>query len=202
MKRKILITLTTVSLLFTINMKSFADEIKNTQTNISNEQSVTSGYINTISVNFRKEPSLDSSVYYTLDKMDKVDIIEKEGDWAKIRKDEKTGYVYTKYVSEKKDDIEVSSMSLENSNKMNVKATAYAGDVITSTGTVPKWGTIAVDPTIIPYGTKVYIPKFDKVFIAEDTGSAIKGNKIDIFMDTQDDCKAWGVKDLEIYILV
>ena len=50
---------------------------------------------------------------------------------------------------------------------MNVTATAYAGDTITSTGTTPKWGTIAVDPSVIPYGTKVYIPEFDKVFIAE-----------------------------------
>ena len=40
---------------------------------------------------------------------------------------------------------------------MIVSATAYSGDSITSTGTVPKWGTIAVDPNVIPYGTKVYI---------------------------------------------
>ena len=52
---------------------------------------------------------------------------------------------------------------------MNVKAThPYAGDTITSTGTTPKWGIIAVDPSVIPYGTKVYILEFDKVFIAED----------------------------------
>ena len=84
---------------------------------------------------------------------------------------------------------------------MNVTATAYAGDTITSTGTTPKWGTIAVDPSVIPYGTKVYIPEFGKVFIAEDTGSAIKGNKIDIFMDTEEHCNTWGVKKIDIYVL-
>lgn len=54
--------------------------------------------------------------------------------------------------------------------KMTVKATAYAGDGITSTGIVPRWGVIAVDPSVIPYGSLVYIPAFDKVFMAEDCG--------------------------------
>ena len=75
------------------------------------------------------------------------------------------------------------NLSTSNSNRKNISvvATAYTGHSITSTGTKPKWGTIAVDPSIIPYGTKVYIPQFDKIFIAEDCGSAIKGNKIDIY---------------------
>jgi 3D (Asp-Asp-Asp) domain-containing protein len=83
----------------------------------------------------------------------------------------------------------------------NVKAIAYAGDTITATGTVPKWGTIAVDPTAIPYGTKVYIPEFGKVFVAEDCGSAIKGNRIDIFMATEEDRNEWRVKDIDIHVL-
>lgn len=66
---------------------------------------------------------------------------------------------------------------------MRVVATAYTGHSITATGTKPKWGTIAVDPKVIPYGTKVYIPQFDMVFTAEDCGGAIKGNKIDIYMN-------------------
>ena len=72
--------------------------------------------------------------------------------------------------------------------KLDVEATAYTGDTITSTGTTPKWGTIAVDPKVIPYGTKVYIPEFGKTFIANDTGGAIKGNKIDIFMNNRKEC--------------
>lgn len=85
--------------------------------------------------------------------------------------------------------------------KVDVEATAYTGDTITSTGTVPKWGTIAVDPKVIPYGTKVYIPYFDTVFVAEDCGSAIKGNKIDIFMDNSKSMNDWGRRNIEIYIL-
>ena len=86
--------------------------------------------------------------------------------------------------------------------KMKVGATAYCGDTITSTGTRPIEGTtIAVDPTIIPYGTKVYIPQFNRVFIAEDCGSAIKGNRIDIFMNSYDNCMEWGFQNIDIYIV-
>lgn len=96
---------------------------------------------------------------------------------------------------------ETNSSNNSNGTLMKVEATAYAGDTITSTGTVPKWGTIAVDPTVIPYGTKVYIPKFDMVFTAEDTGSAIKGNKIDIFMNSEAECVKFGRQNIEIKIL-
>lgn len=85
--------------------------------------------------------------------------------------------------------------------KITVSATAYSGDGITATGTVPRWGTIAVDPTIIPYGTKVYIPQFDEYFIAEDCGGGIKGNKIDIFMNSESQCDNWGKRSIDIYIV-
>ena len=86
-------------------------------------------------------------------------------------------------------------------SKRIVSATAYSGDGITATGTRPRWGTIAVDPRVIPYGTKVYIPKFNMTFVAEDCGGGIKGNKIDIFMNSSSSCYNWGVRSIEIYIL-
>lgn len=193
MKRRLIMTATTLAILFTpiVNINSYATE--NTTINMENTES---GYINANTVNFREEASLDSKIHYTLDKNDDVNIVSYEEDWVKVVHNDKVGYVHSKYVSEgssKETSVEYT--------QMNVKATAYAGDTITSTGTTPKWGTIAVDPEVIPYGTKVYIPEFDKVFIAEDTGSAIKGNKIDIFMDTEAHCNEWGVRDIEIYIL-
>ena len=89
-----------------------------------------------------------------------------------------------------------------NGRKLEVKATAYTNDPITATGTVPKvMHTIAVDPKIIPLGSRVYIPYFDKVFVAEDTGGAIKGNKIDIYMKDYKTCMNWGIRKIEIIIL-
>ncbi|MEF9992667.1 MAG: G5 domain-containing protein [Romboutsia sp.] len=106
-----------------------------------------------------------------------------------------------------KEEIIVASRGNTSRNKISgqkqiqVVATAYAGDTITSTGTVPKWGTIAVDPRVIPYGTKVYIPQFDMTFKAEDCGGAIKGNKIDIFMGSESQAYGWGRRTIDVYIV-
>lgn len=101
----------------------------------------------------------------------------------------------------KTDSKRTSSAKSSLGKKMIVSATAYSGDGITATGTVPKWGTIAVDPNVIPYGTKVYIPQFGKYFIAEDCGGGIKGNKIDIFMNSESQCNSWGKRTIDIYIV-
>ena len=107
-------------------------------------------------------------------------------------------------VAEKEEPVQEETNTSNNGNSgrlMTVNASAYSGHSITATGTTPKWGTIAVDPSVIPYGTKVYIPKFDMVFTAEDCGGAIKGNKIDIFMNSEADCVNFGRQNIEIQIL-
>lgn len=93
----------------------------------------------------------------------------------------------------------------EYSKMLKVKATAYtpydAGCTgITYSGTKAGFGTIAVDPKVIPLGTKVYIPGYG-VATALDTGGAIKGNKIDVCYMTKGEAFNWGVKNLNIYIL-
>ena len=80
-------------------------------------------------------------------------------------------------------------------------ASAYSGHSTTSTGQKPRWGTIAVDPKVIPYGSKVYIPYFNKTFIANDCGGAIKGTKIDIFMNSSRECYKFGRRNIEIIVL-
>jgi uncharacterized protein YabE (DUF348 family) len=89
----------------------------------------------------------------------------------------------------------------EYTQSIAVQATAYThtGNR-TATGTWPKVGTIAVDPKVIPLGTKVYVEGYGFA-TAEDTGGAIKGNIIDIFLDTRDECLQWGRKNVTIYIL-
>lgn len=71
----------------------------------------------------------------------------------------------------------------------------------TATGTRCTEGrTIAVDPRVIPLGSKVYIEGFGD-FIAEDTGGAIKGNKIDIYLNDHDRCYAMGVTHANVYVM-
>ncbi len=71
----------------------------------------------------------------------------------------------------------------------------------TATGTRCTEGrTIAVDPRVIPLGNKVYIEGFGD-FIAEDTGGAIKGNKIDIYLNDHSRCYALGVARASVYVM-
>lgn len=70
----------------------------------------------------------------------------------------------------------------------------------TATGTEPMQGrTVAVDPSIIPYGTRLVIN--GQVYIAEDCGGAIIGDSIDIFYSNHADAEAFGLKYLEVSIL-
>ncbi|WP_066389949.1 G5 and 3D domain-containing protein [Neobacillus mesonae] len=59
---------------------------------------------------------------------------------------------------------------------------------------------IAVDPRVIPLGTKVYVEGYGYA-VAADTGGAIKGNKIDLFMSSKSDAYRWGRKQVKIKIL-
>ena len=77
---------------------------------------------------------------------------------------------------------------------------------ITATGTRAKVGTIAVDPRVIPLGTKVYVEglygaKNYGYATAEDTGGAIKGNIIDLYFNTHKETINWGRQQVKVYIL-
>lgn len=71
----------------------------------------------------------------------------------------------------------------------------------TASGAMPKAGrTIAVDPKVIPLGTKVVID--GHTYVAEDTGSAIKGNKIDLYCSSHAEALSWGVKYKNVSIIL
>lgn len=97
---------------------------------------------------------------------------------------------------------------VEIAKEITVTATAYCpcvkccgkNDGITATGTKATAGrTIAVDPTIIPYGAKVIID--GNTYIAEDCGGAVKGNAVDIFFDSHEAALAFGRKTLVAQIV-
>ena len=96
---------------------------------------------------------------------------------------------------------------------MQVVATGYhksnAGcDDWTSTGTWARVGAIAVDPRMIPYGTRMFIVNKDGRYIygvatAEDCGDKrfIYGTRLDLFFDTKKECVQFGVRMCDVYIL-
>ncbi|MEK3908370.1 LysM peptidoglycan-binding and 3D domain-containing protein [Oceanobacillus sp. FSL W7-1309] len=96
-----------------------------------------------------------------------------------------------------------------NGKTISVEATAYTAycsgcSGITATGidlkANPYEKVIAVDPNVIPLGTKVFVEGYGHA-VAADTGGAIKGNKIDIHVPTKDQAYNWGRKVVEVTIL-
>lgn len=89
-------------------------------------------------------------------------------------------------------------------------ATAYSrtceGGEITAIGTPTRVGAIAVDPRLIPYGTRMFIVTKDGRYIygvatAEDCGGSIKGKRIDLFYETRGECIQFGMRDIDVYFL-
>ncbi len=133
--------------------------------------------------------------------------------------------VYTEPVDEiievgtKKQVVATSRGGFRYSDELVMRATAYdlsyestgknPGDSyygITASGTKAHPGTVAVDPNVIPLGTKLYIASTDGspdygFATAEDTGGAIKGNKIDLFMEDNAACERFGIRPVKVYIL-
>jgi len=94
--------------------------------------------------------------------------------------------------------------------KVTVQATAYTdhSGIPCSTGVMPQTGYIAVNPKVIPYGTKMFIVSKDGKYvygyaIAADTGGFIKRRptNVDLFFDTESQCKTFGRRDVVIYFL-
>ena len=84
---------------------------------------------------------------------------------------------------------------------MIFEATAYCytGNR-TATGTWPSRGTIAVDPAIIPLGTRLFVEGYGEG-IAEDTGGAIQGEIIDLYMESEAECWEFGRRQVEVRVL-
>ena len=91
-----------------------------------------------------------------------------------------------------------------------MRASAYTygndGGNYTCLGEPTRRGVVAVDPSVIPLGTRLYIESEDGKYIygeavAGDTGGAIKGNKIDLFVESARECRAFGRRNVTVYIL-
>ncbi len=95
---------------------------------------------------------------------------------------------------------------------LDIKATAYSpgpldndqwGDK-TYLGTTIRPGVVAVDPKVIPLGSRLYVEYPDgrgEYAVAEDTGGAIKGNRIDIAIMNRDKATEFGIKPVKVYVV-
>lgn len=90
-------------------------------------------------------------------------------------------------------------------SKLSMVATGYWPNPswstgITATGTRAHRGVVAVDPRVIPLGTHLYVPGYGFA-VAEDTGGAIIGHRIDLCFNNGSQAANWGVRQVEVYIV-
>lgn len=105
--------------------------------------------------------------------------------------------------------LDENNVPLNYTQALHGKSCAYTADegALMSTGKAVQQGYVAVNPDIIPYGTRMYIVADDgEVYgyaIAADTGGSVGRNDIlvDLFMWSYDECIQWGAKNVTIYIL-
>jgi 3D (Asp-Asp-Asp) domain-containing protein/LysM repeat protein len=134
---------------------------------------------------------------------------EKSDEVAPVEKTvEKSDEVASVEKAVKKSDEEA-SVEKSAEKEITVEATAYTANCEGCSGTTktgidlianPNQKVIAVDPDVIPLGTKVHVEGYGEA-IAGDTGGAIEGNKIDVFIPSESEAKQWGRKDVQVKIL-
>jgi len=85
-----------------------------------------------------------------------------------------------------------------------MEATAFSVEGITAAGTWSRPGTVAADPSLLPLGTKIRILEagnYSGDYSVEDTGAAVKGPKIDIYMASNAEAKQFGRQRVKVVVL-
>ena len=105
----------------------------------------------------------------------------------------------------REDLVETSRGAVRYAEVMSMEATAYlpadgGGSGITAIGVPATYGVVAVDPGVIPLGTRLYIPGYGEA-LAADTGGAINGYKIDLCMESYSQAMQFGRRNVTVYVL-
>lgn len=160
-------------------------------------------------LNIRSAPDIEAEKLTAVPFGTEIEVIESTDDseWVEVTYQEGKAYVYGKYLGDKRPDVtETSNTALNYLGKFKITyycncrkcCGKWAGGA-TKSGTMPTAGrTIAVDPRVIPLDSQVIIDGV--TYAAEDTGSAIKGNKIDIYVSSHQQALELGTKKSDVYI--
>ena len=106
---------------------------------------------------------------------------------------------------QRQQEVETSRGAARYSAVLTMEATAYlptegSAEGLTAMGIEARHGVVAVDPDVIPLGTRLFIPGYGEA-LAADTGGAIQGNMIDLCMESYDEMEDFGRRDITVYVL-
>ena len=111
---------------------------------------------------------------------------------------------YNKALAEEKKAAEVASngVALGTFKLTFYTGAADEGGSITAMGTpVTPWYTVAVDPRVIPLGSKLRIEGYNGIFVAQDTGSAIRGSILDLAVSSKSEANRLGIQYRKVYLV-
>jgi 3D (Asp-Asp-Asp) domain-containing protein len=135
-------------------------------------------------------------------------VTDGDDDWYQVRSGTSlTGWAVGRYLVPR-GNFESLAVDENGQRSFVAKLTAYANGVggvpknaRTASGTETRWGVVAVDPKMIPLGSTLTIEGYDGVFVAEDTGGAIKGTAVDLWLPDPNDAKRFGTQYRKVTIL-
>ena len=99
------------------------------------------------------------------------------------------------------DTDELAESNASAGRSFTARLSAYSHGTRTASGTPVRWGVVAVDPRVVALGSKVLIEGFDTVFVAEDTGGAVRGNHIDIYFPDRAEAIRFGIQHRTVTVL-
>lgn len=160
---------------------------------------VLADYTNSIDgVNLMKRPSIDTDVISSLPYRTEIEVVcenvGKDGEWAKIEYGEDIGYIHGSCV-QGEDPVD----DLERLGEWHITAYTHTGNACANGNYPTAWYTVACNS--LDFGTQLYIEDVG-VRTVEDRGPGWLGSEwCDLFMDSYDECVAWGSQYKNVYII-
>lgn len=210
MKKILYIGITALSLSLVTPMAAWAEEIIETvsitaQIEIMKEaftealESKTM-YVNKAGVNIREKPDIESRILDQTMLNTSFEVIGEYDGWSMITTEDGYAYVKSEYLSDTETSLEyIGQFKISHYCCEPYKHICGDGKGLTRTGIPVHPGLISVDPNVIPLGSIVMIDGTE--YIAEDTGGMIKGNKIDMAVQTHQEALNLGVYYTDVYLV-
>ena len=88
--------------------------------------------------------------------------------------------------------------------RMAFEATAYSIEGKTADGTHAREGIVAADPKVLPLGTRIRVQgagRYDREYVVRDTGRAVKGREIDVYLASDREAKVFGRKNVQVEVV-
>jgi 3D (Asp-Asp-Asp) domain-containing protein len=166
-------------------------------------------------VKVRSGPGITHEILGVVSEGKRVDVLsglQSDGDqtWLQIRTSDGAGNTVRGWAAAMylvaADRISVAEDGTILGRKLSAKITGYVSGIngvgyYTATGTRVRWGTVSVDPRLIPLGSLLTIDGLDGVFAAEDTGGAVRGAVVDVWFADLASAQRWGSQQRTVQIL-